>query len=209
MARGWRRESRRHSLASRGVRTTEFKIWSEQFDLMDHPYQYNDFRDVFRAFWFANLERDYRGFNFEWAFEQAREIIGRRLDQFGFYGKEGMLRHWSRAFSRYTTLELLDLLSNPVFYRDMKGEGFSDMEILEVVAEKRAKRNYNDFKDYPEYKSLFKTHQLLLDPPSDHVGKVLLMDRVVDAVHISGSVWDLDVPGIRKEFEKEYASFIK
>ena len=68
---GWYGESRRHSLASRGIRSSVQALRQKKYPRI----KYNNPRSIIEGFWWANVNRDYSHFDFDKAFKFMKDYI--------------------------------------------------------------------------------------------------------------------------------------
>lgn len=78
-----------------------------------------------------------------------------------------------------------------------------DMQV--VVAKCVSDKMWKRWGDTDEFTNLVEMYERMQSPPSSLPEQIRLMDRVVDAVHVTGSLWDdIDVDKLRNEVERTY-----
>ncbi|MHA1285912.1 MAG: hypothetical protein ACTSPB_00785 [Candidatus Thorarchaeota archaeon] len=78
-----------------------------------------------------------------------------------------------------------------------------DMQV--VVAKFVSDKMWKRWGDTDEFTNLVETYESMQSPPSSLSEQIRLMDMVVDAVHVTGSLWDdIDVDKLRDEVERTY-----
>ena len=163
---------------------------------------YYDPEEVFPAFWEGNIKRDYGCFDFDKAFDELLMPLYDRLAEHGMLGRENCIEYKTEMWYPMDILgEHLDyfIVDNPFIQ-------VSKEEILEAIMNLHCKRYEDEFGDDPTFMDLKKTYEMMKSPPEEEKEKAILMDRVIDAAHQTGSIWDdmVDVEDLRVEFEKKY-----
>jgi len=177
---GWYGNPHKHSLASRGISTKSMK------DVIQFPeiVNYRDSEEVITAFWSASIKNDFSNFDFEKAFKLLREEM---LEYVGNYG-----------YSEYGYRS--EQINNFITGK----EEVDDYEFNIASMESIWNIQYID--------SRKSDNKYTFDNKNHHTKKefdILLIDRIIDLQHISGSVLKdkygdkhLDIEKMREKFDE-------
>ena len=184
----WKGESRRHSLARKGIKTARNPMQSMG------KINYKNPKSLFFAFWKANIENDYSNFDFDKAFKEGIKVAK-------FWGSQAHLDVWNLYTKQYGY--------DSIFEDPRLDEWIEDREMTlrEVIAEDHRIMNRDlEFADL--------IHRLQ-NPPLELKEKIYLMDELIHTTHVTGTIWmdefneKIDVEELREEFDQWYSGVRK
>ena len=192
MSRGWHRESRRHSLASRGIKTSNLSL---KVGGKREKIDYENPRSWIFAFWKANIEKDYSNFDFDKVFDYTKRMV----DMYIFSNtSETIYLPTKHPWEEAETLSVDEVMN-----RIDEAESISDMDDIFYDIQAGSSLEWD----------VFVLAYYMRHPPKDQRSKVLLVDNIIHVYHTGGSLfWDkakddfLDIEQLREEFEREYES---
>ena len=223
--RGWRKHSREHALAARGIST---RNWlqkrrmkadgvSTMKSIIQFPSQeidYDNFEEMFTAFWYASRTGDFSNFDFDQAFKSARKVFHHRLALNGAFGGEEFLAAMEEELGHKVEsakdLAFANVSEIAIVWRleEWTGEEYDgrslSREETRYLADWVASRVWRIAGELPEWQRIIETYEELQDPPEDRRGKIFLMDRAIDTIHVTGSIWPgiEDVGILRNRFDR-------
>jgi len=175
---GWYGNKQQHCLASMGIRTKEIK------DIIQYPdiINYLSSEEIIIGFWNASVNNDFSRFNFDKAFENLE-------DEMTDYVKE----HGRNEYG-YNGKYIDDIINKKIDIDDCE---FNIASILCIVEIRNIKSRKNGIYTFDNEKYYTKKEF-----------DILLMDRIIDLQHRSGSVLKdnefefINIEKLRKKFEE-------
>ena len=204
---GWYGNKHRHSLASRGISTREMRYIVEYTQTID----YNEPEEIIVGFWVSSLKNDYSNFDFDKAFSRLNKTLQERSAEWGYLGIEA----WKKVVEYDVIVDNL-CFEDEVFctkYEELVNSDSSEKEMDKFVFEYTHNLSVadSDMFEVGIYNNIFDLYKQTLNPPRTLREKIILMDKLVNATHDRGSIWDgddgygfIDIPQLRKKVEKAW-----
>lgn len=151
-------------------------------------------KEIIKEFWKCSVLRDFSEFDWDEAFESAKEHLRRLMVEHGYLGVDEFIEH---AEGIYGNLEE-EIPSWAIFVNDFVhfDAGDAVRAICTAIVEMYEKADLHSdlrelYLEVREWDNLDEKH------------RIALFDKCIDAEHHSGSIWDLDIEDMRLDFEKE------
>ena len=232
-SRGWHRESRRHALARRGIKTRCLVAKGMIKDIVEFPkgveVDYRNPRHWMTLFWVSSLNNNFSNFDFDRVFDISERVMYEKLRAHALVSAEDTLNYF-RELEETGDVSYLLFVQSPM--SRMWSTFMEKKDSLEkVVGEQDAQwLNENPTKPMPEhmalklannihetardifaeespYREMVETYKMLQDRPERLEDRVFLVDKIIDTYHVGGSIWRFDVEAHRKQVENLYKRF--
>lgn len=164
---------------------------------MSEEINYNDYEELIKAFWKANINQDYSNFDFNKAFESLENPFHSKVAEHGLLE----FKDFVEIDNEFYDFDNLSEFEQKTDYIHITKE-----ELKEVIQKYRFEKNKETFEDLSSItnlKEIYEKIQVAKNGELSQKENVLLFDEVIHAEHETGFVLDLDIEELRDLFEIE------